>query len=130
MQEIPDTHITIQLFIITYVIFGTVLSMNLLIALMTRTYEVVYADARTESAFARAELTYDLAQRSRFMPPPLCVFVFFIGTIIHLMNFFPSMIASKLNIYQYINYYHYQGFYEWKLLKNGCSVFRKCLKKK
>eukprot|EP01084_Bolivina_argentea_P120968 214446_1 len=109
MQEIPDTHITIQLFIITYVIFGTVLSMNLLIALMTRTYEVVYADARTESAFARAELTYDLAQRSRFMPPPL---------------------SSKLNIYQYINYYHYQGFYEWKLLKNGCSVFRKCLKKK
>eukprot|EP01084_Bolivina_argentea_P037980 70221_1 len=128
MQEIPDTHITIQLFIITYIIFGTVLLMNLLIALMTRTFEIVDSDARTESAFARAEITYDLSQRSRFMPAPVCIFVFFIAIIVHTINFFPSMIYSKLNIYQYINHYQYQGFYEWKLLKNGCSIFRKCSK--
>eukprot|EP01083_Nonionella_stella_P015190 42500_1 len=96
--------------------------MNLLIALMTTTFEQVYSQARTESAFAMAETTYDLSHRSRFMPAPICIYIFAIAAIVHCLNFIPALIAPQtLNIYNYINHYRYECLTKFKFSEMKCN---------
>eukprot|EP01083_Nonionella_stella_P015191 42501_1 len=80
--------------------------MNLLIALMTTTFEQVYSQARTESAFAMAETTYDLSHRSRFMPAPICIYIFAIAAIVHYSATFCCCFVGKT--------------YKYKLHHSGC----------
>ena len=96
--------------------------MNLLIALMTTTFDNIYKQARTESSFAIAEATFDLSHRSRFMPAPICIYVIALAVLIHVLNFIPALIwPSRLNIYNCINHDQYQGLVTWKLSTNGCG---------
>eukprot|EP01083_Nonionella_stella_P209508 759378_1 len=121
-HPIVDDEITAQLFTILYIIFATILMMNLLIALMTTTFEQVYSQARTESAFAMAETTYDLSHRSRFMPAPICIYIFAIAAIVHCLNLIPALIAPQtLNIYNYMNHYRYECLTRFKFSEMNCS---------
>eukprot|EP01084_Bolivina_argentea_P203987 348310_1 len=100
IEHITSTEIIAQIFVIGYLILAAILMMNLLIALLTTTYERIHISAKTASSFAFAESTYDLSHRSRFMPAPLCIYIFFIAICIHILNFIPSIIYPKyLNIY-------------------------------
>ena len=117
--DIVENEITAQLFTILYIIFGTILMINLLIALLVATFDNVYKQARTESSFAIAETTYDLSHRSRFMPAPICIYVFAFAVIIHVLNFFPAILWPKvLNIYVYVNHHRYENLVAFK-----CSDF-------
>lgn len=59
---------------------------NLMIALMTTEYDKVQAQAKAEVIFNETELTVDLSQRSRMMPPPLNVFVLVIAAVMLVSN--------------------------------------------
>ena len=126
-SEIEDlaNEVTAQLFVIGYLIIAAILMMNLLIALLTTTYEMVHTQQKTASSFAFAESTYDLSHRSRFMPAPICIYIFVLAIIIHVINFIPAMLWPQLNIYNCINHYQYQGFDGWRMTVNGCLNFRK-----
>ena len=63
------------------------------------------------------------------MPAPLCIFVFVIAVAIHTLNFIPAVLWPKVNVYKYINYHHYHGFYYWTCSKNCCSFFERCKRK-
>ena len=76
LEDIVD-ETTAEIYTIVYIVFGTILMMNLLIALMTTEYEEIYKKATTEIALARAETTYDLSHRTRYIPY-LCIYVNYI----------------------------------------------------
>ncbi len=59
------------LYVLAFIIIGTIILMNLLIALMTTSFERVQNDSAKLAAYHRAESAYDLSSRGRFMPPPL-----------------------------------------------------------
>lgn len=116
IEDIVPDEITAQLFTILYIIFATILMMNLLIALMTTTFDNVYSQARTESSFAIAETTFDLSHRSRFMPAPICIHIMAIAIAIHIVNFFTSICFPKsLNIYNFIDHKRYKWLVETRL---------------
>ena len=126
-SEIEDivNEIPAQIFVIMYLIIAAILMMNLLIALLTTTYELIHNSAKTASSFAFAESTYDLSHRSRFMPAPICIYIFVLAIIIHIANFFPAMLWPQLNIYNCINHYQYEGFDGWRMTVNGCLNCKK-----
>ena len=57
-----------------FILFGTILLLNLLIAVMANTFTLQQQQAQKELAFSRLETTYDLAHRGRLMPPPYNLF--------------------------------------------------------
>eukprot|EP01084_Bolivina_argentea_P247457 413992_1 len=127
IEHIVENQITAQIFTILYIVFATILMMNLLIALMTTTFENVYSRARTESSFAIAEATFDLSHRSRFMPAPICIYVIVLCLFIHIINFIPALLCPKTcNIYNCVNHYQYKGLTLWKCSINGCGKICKC----
>ncbi len=56
---------------LAFIIIGTIILMNLLIALMTSSFERVKNNSIAQGAYHRAESAYDLSNRGRYMPPPL-----------------------------------------------------------
>lgn len=125
-----EAHIA-QIYTIIYVVFAAILMMNLLIALMSTTYDEIYSSGKNASAFgmllngllsdslsiyflfrytAFAESTYDFSQQSRFMPAPIGLYVLIIAFIVHVVNFFFAIIApSAMNVYLIVNHYQYTG---------------------
>ena len=117
-----------QVYSIVFIIFGTILSMNLLIALMTAEFDRVRSRANTEYAYARATLTYDLSHRNRFMAPPLNIFVLVIAWLVHIINFFPALLfPDTLNVYYYLATDHYDFMRNFNILNYICCscCFRK-----
>eukprot|EP01084_Bolivina_argentea_P150325 262530_1 len=94
------------IFMVGATIFGALILTNLLIALMTTEYEHVQEAAKGEVIYNKADLAYDLSNRSRLMPPPLNIVVLIISLIIHVFNIFYSLIIhpTTLNIYYYMNH--------------------------
>ena len=68
--------------ILGYVLLGTILSLNMLIAIMTNSFELLNDKAAEQLAFLRVETTYDLGHRGRLMPPPYNVFVIAVWLLI------------------------------------------------
>eukprot|EP01083_Nonionella_stella_P040725 110414_1 len=125
LNDIVD-EVPAQLFVIFYLIIASILMMNLLIALLTTTYETIHVSAKTASSFAFAESTYDLAHRSRFLPAPLCIYIFIAALVIHCVNFVTAMISPHyFNIYNCIHHHQYEGFDSWKMTQNGCFNCKK-----
>eukprot|EP01083_Nonionella_stella_P042856 115652_1 len=71
-----DRSIIVQTLMVLLSIFGTLLLMNLFIALLTITYESEKQNARLKTNFARITHTIELNNRSSVMPPPLNIVVF------------------------------------------------------
>eukprot|EP01084_Bolivina_argentea_P214046 363427_1 len=116
-SEIGDIvdEVTAQIFTMIYIVFGTILMINLLIALMTTAFEDIHKQAVKESVFAKVETTYDLSNRSRFMPAPLCIYVLLFALLIHIINFIPALLCPiSCNIYNCINHYQYKGLVQWR----------------
>ena len=93
-------------FMVVATFFGSLILTNLLIALMTTEYENVQEAAKQEVVYNKAELAFDLSDRSRFMPPPLNILVLIFVTIVDILNFFIAFIISPkyANIYSYIDH--------------------------
>ena len=87
--------------ILGYVICGTILSLNMLIAIMTTSFDLLNEEAKQQLAFLRVETTYDLAHRGRMMPPPYNIFVLAVWLLITLVNGLIKILSCgkcKLNL--------------------------------
>eukprot|EP01084_Bolivina_argentea_P174524 302311_1 len=85
---------------------------------MTTEYENVREQAQQEVVFNQTELTFDLSNRSRLMPPPLTIIVYIMSSVVWICNLILSAICSpKLNIYSYL---HYHTFETIRNRKYGC----------
>eukprot|EP01083_Nonionella_stella_P314177 1130828_1 len=123
INDLVEDQITAQIFTILYIVLSTILMMNLLIALMTNTFENVHSQARTESSFAIAEATFDLSHRSRFMPAPICIYVLVLAYIIHILNILPAMVCPQyLNIYNCVNHHQYNWLVHFKCSLRGWAT--------
>merc|ERR1712228_73332 len=71
---------------VAYVMLGTIICLNMLIAIMTNSFELLNDKAEQQLAFLRVETTYDLAHRGRMMPPPFNVFVIAVWALITFIN--------------------------------------------
>eukprot|EP01084_Bolivina_argentea_P286623 491712_1 len=106
-------------------VFGGLILTNLLIALMNQQYESVQKEAQAHAVFNRAELAYDLSNRSRLMPPPLDIFVFASFFIVWFFNLFISLFNPKWNVFAVIHYELFQNlkqFNLWSCNHGGFSV--------
>ena len=70
------------IFIVLFSIIGSVLLLNLLIALMASTYDAIKDNAQTEANFNVVSHTVELSQRKNIMPPPFNVFLWSIVLLI------------------------------------------------
>ena len=115
-----------QIYSILFILIGTIMSMNLLIALMTAKFNHVQDQANTEYASSRAELTYGLSHRNRMLPPPFIIFSLTIAAAIHIINFLPALLfPDTLNIYYYLATDHYHKLRSFNTLDWICCCSRK-----
>eukprot|EP01083_Nonionella_stella_P061283 159736_1 len=77
----------IKLYTFGFSVLGTVLLLNLLIAMMASTYEQIRGGTAKQVNFARGEQTFTLSHRDAIIPPPLNVLVFVFSVIWFLMEF-------------------------------------------
>eukprot|EP01084_Bolivina_argentea_P111712 199268_1 len=101
----------VQLYVMIFSVLGTVLMLNLLIAMMSSTYEQIREGTAKQVNFARAEQTYSLAHRNAIIPPPLNVFAFILSILWFIFEFLLFLISGAnfiLNIEKlvpvFINY--------------------------
>eukprot|EP01084_Bolivina_argentea_P174525 302312_1 len=88
---------------------------------MTTEYENVREQAQQEVVFNQTELTFDLSNRSRLMPPPLTIIVYVVSFIVMICNFILCACCHpKLNIYAYL---HYDTFEIIRNRKYGCVPY-------
>eukprot|EP01083_Nonionella_stella_P080159 220125_1 len=73
--------IMLKVFLWFFSILGTILLLNLLIAMMASTYERIREGTAKQVNFARAEQTYALAHRHAIIPPPLNGVVFAVSCV-------------------------------------------------
>ena len=90
------------IFTIILTVVGMLILTNLLIALMSSEYEKFQETAQEEVSFMYIETVIDLAHRDRLMPPPLNVFIYPLGLIIHILNTLCALL-SVCNLYSRIN---------------------------
>ena len=109
------------IFAMVLIIVGAITLLNLMIALMTSTYEHINENIKEQIIFNKTITTMELAnQRQRLMPQPLNIIVVIIVYIIHALNFITSMIHPRyLNIYCYIDsrYYNFWKKFSCKKCK-------------
>ena len=100
----------------TATFFGTMILTNLMIALMTTEYDKVQKQAKAEVIFNETELTVDLSQRSRLMPPPLNVFVLGIAAVIAVLNVVVAVLCKlcrkNVNIFALIDHELFENLKE------------------
>eukprot|EP01084_Bolivina_argentea_P150327 262534_1 len=120
-------------------IFGALILTNLLIALMTTEYENVQEAAKGEVIYNKADLAYDLSNRSRLMPPPLNIVVLNMYYYMDYQTFFnlqhdnifrlPEVTRTKLHIDRCDILWWYliaccsnkhKVEKRWKILHKGC----------
>ena len=131
LDEEDPMKIVAQVYSIFFIIFGTILSMNLLIALMTAEFDRVRSRANTEYAYARATLTYDLSHRNRFMAPPLNIFVLAITILVHWLNLpLALLFPDTLNVYYHLAFGHYDAMRNFNLVNVFCGCCMRKNKKK
>ena len=66
---------------------GTVMLLNLLVAMMASTYEEIKEGTAKRVNFSRARQTYNLAHRNAIIPPPLNVVVFALLVVVMILEF-------------------------------------------
>eukprot|EP01083_Nonionella_stella_P300259 1024032_1 len=76
----------LTLIVLAYILMGGIISMNLLIAIMSTSFDLLHDQTQAQLAFLRVESTYDLAHRGRLMPPPFNVFVVAVWALIMVIN--------------------------------------------
>ena len=72
----PARSLILKLYMFGFAIMGTILLLNLLIAMMASTYEQIREGTAKQVNFARAEQTFSLSHRNAIIPPPLNVLVY------------------------------------------------------
>merc|ERR1712154_587119 len=72
--------------IIIFSILGTVLLLNLLVAMMATTYDEKMDAKSKEVNFSRTEEIYNLAHRQAIIPPPLNILVFVLSMLWYLVE--------------------------------------------
>jgi len=72
----PGRSLVVKLYMYGFSILGTVLLLNLLIAMMASTYEKIREGTAKQVNFARAEETFGMSHSNAIIPPPLNVIVF------------------------------------------------------
>ena len=90
-----------QLVMIIFVCIGTLTLLNILIAIMTTSFDEQRSNSQKELAFLRVESTYELAHRGRVMPAPFNIFAFGFAAVIQLLNYIIQLITCnrlKLNL--------------------------------
>eukprot|EP01083_Nonionella_stella_P048647 129924_1 len=84
--------------------FGTLLLLNLLIALMASKYDSIQEQAEADVMLNKTELSFDLLQRSRHMPPPLNIVLYVFAFAVWTLNFLLALMCPKCNIFQCMHY--------------------------
>merc|ERR1719464_1238808 len=85
LSGVADDELSIT-FMVIVTLFGTLILTNLLIALMTTSYEVVQEAAHKQVIHTRTELTREVKSGTRLMSAPLNIFVFIISLAIDVLN--------------------------------------------
>jgi len=88
----------ILILICVFAMFGVILLLNLLIAVLMKSFNDVTDVASAESAFTRAHRTYTLIYRTKTLPPPfnIVVYVIYGGlSVVHLILYYPSEFWRK-----------------------------------
>ena len=75
------TSVLLKIFMWVFSLLGTIILLNLLIAMMGYTYEQVREDKTPAVNFARAQQIYSLAYRYAIIPPPLNILVYTLGLV-------------------------------------------------
>ena len=88
--------------VLIFVVFGTLLLLNLLIAVMSNTFNTQQSRAQKELAFSRLETTFDLANRGRLMPPPLNLFAILLWLIFEVV-YYIAAICKYPNYTTFVN---------------------------
>lgn len=83
----PVRSILLKIFMWCFSLLGTIILLNLLIAMMGYTYEQVREDKTPAVNFARAQQIYSLAYKFAIIPPPLNIIVYGLGCVWWLMEF-------------------------------------------
>jgi len=134
LSGVADDQLSIA-FMVIVTLFGTLILTNLLIALMTTSYEEVQDAADKQVIHTRTELTREVKSGTRLMPAPLNVIVFIISVVIDILNFFLALIYPRWNIYRLIsaelfmnlqntNIFHiWESSKHWKPLHGSESLF-------
>lgn len=107
-----------QIFSVVLIIVGMLILMNLLIALMTTEYENVQEDAQKEVSYMSAQITFDLSNRNRMIPPPLNIIVIAVGVFVHVINLPLALLLPAFNLYSYVDYHIYQRMESFYI---GCN---------
>ena len=84
--------------ILVFVLIGTLLLLNLLIAVMSNTFNTQQQEAKKELAFSKLETTFDLAHRGRLMPPPLNLFAILIWAVIEVFYYLIAIVKYPKHI--------------------------------
>ena len=122
----------LQGIIIIFTIIGAVLLLNLLIALMTTTYDNVEGISKHERAYVKAQEASDLLHRGRFIAPPFNLIVFILaGFFITAFVLIPGLITSSWNPYRFISFanpFRYECFAKNSMI--GDSIRRRTTEKR
>ena len=103
-----DTNAAATVYLVIASVLGTLVLLNLLIAIMNAKYEKIQDQAYADIMLNQIELSFDYSRRSRHMPPPLNIIVYIGVFIIWIFNFLISIIniilGTNWNIFKYIHY--------------------------
>ena len=94
---------TAAVYLVIASVFGTLVLLNLLIALMNAKYDQVQDQALANVMLNHTEVAFDYLGRARHMPPPLNIIVYFLTFWVWLINGISSCIFKK-NIFTYVHY--------------------------
>eukprot|EP01083_Nonionella_stella_P013248 37330_1 len=113
------------IFMIGATFMGSLVLTNLLIALMTNSYENVKQKAKAEVIFNQTELTFDLSKRSRSMPPPLNVISLALTLVVHFINLLFAVFKPKsLNVYVWMDHRLFDNLKRCNLFDCRCKHWR------
>eukprot|EP01083_Nonionella_stella_P291162 990764_1 len=76
VEPTPETDILLgiaHIFVIFYLIVASLVLLNILIAMMAKTFDTTYDDATSTIIFSKFELALELNRSTNFIPPPLNV---------------------------------------------------------
>jgi len=65
----------IQILLVLWMVLGSIVLLNLLIAMMTKTYEALESQSKAEVTFQRVQMAFEYDKSTSFLPPPLNLLV-------------------------------------------------------
>merc|ERR1712032_305767 len=96
---------------------------------MTTKYEEVHLEATKQVSHTRTELTIDLKNSNRLIPPPFNIVVLLIGIVVDFFNFIVVLIYPRFNIYRlisaqlFVNLQNLGSEEAWQPIKGSESLF-------